>query len=354
MSTAAAALGIIFAVFVLSEGCIYKRDGPSWDYSNPSLWPAIFPACGGRSQSPIDLTNPVSVGGSLQFDYLTAEADLLLFDNTHTVEAEWEGPVVAQLSGEPLNGSYVLQQVHFHSPSEHTINGQRFDLEMHFVHQRSSDNQTAVASLLLQRSSDESTLLSPLAPFLYNVSLEKESVHPEWSDRLSLILLPYFEDFYVYNGSLTAPPCSENVQWVIASTVAQISDSHFAALQHLLHNNSRSTQAGNGRVIGLTTNRSARRAGYIVLGLLGALGTVVLVTLLVFAYLRRQRASDFSRLVEMEMDSTLTSPTSRNMRSNKKLNPALARVASRMRSEEDPEDSEESLAALPPRVIIAK
>ncbi|WZZ56812.1 hypothetical protein YC2023_056919 [Brassica napus] len=192
----------------------YEKGGEK----GPEKWGTLKPEwkmCGnGTMQSPIDLTDKrVFIDhnlGPLRGHYLPSNATIK--NRGHDIMLEFEGGNAG--IGITINGTvYQLQQLHWHSPSEHTINGKRFVLEEHMVHQ-SKDGRFAVVAFLYSLGRPDSFLLS-LERQLKRITDAHES-----EDFVSLIdprAVNFKTKFYYrYLGSLTTPPCSENVTWSIS------------------------------------------------------------------------------------------------------------------------------------------
>ena len=224
-------LTIVFAGFSPASGA---DDGgePDWDYADngPTTWADDFPTCGGAQQSPVDVKE-VTAGNSraeLVFDY-DRSVDVTVFNNTHTVEAEVEegaGSIQVMVDGETT--TYELQQFHFHTPSEHELSGYDKEAEMHLVHQ-AEDGSQAVVSVLFDQGSRQSAL-NRIWRDLPDVGDDRRIEVP----RVRLEnLIPRRADAYHYVGSLTTPPCTENVDWFVLDTVDTMSGSQLRDLRDI-------------------------------------------------------------------------------------------------------------------------
>jgi carbonic anhydrase len=136
-------------------------------------------------------------------------------------------------------------QFHFHKPSEEKVNGKNFDMVAHLVH-KSDDGQLAVVAVLLERGTE-----NPFIQTLWNnMPLEKNaSVEPPDLAINPLTLLPAARNYYTYMGSLTTPPCSEGVLWLVMKQPVQISPEQLAIFSRLYRNNARPIQSASGRLI---------------------------------------------------------------------------------------------------------
>ncbi|XP_050242495.1 alpha carbonic anhydrase 4-like [Quercus robur] len=223
----------------------------------PTKWGNIDPlwkACGnGKLQSPIDLLNRrVQVFpslGKLKGDYKPAQA--VVKNRGHDISMAWKGDA-GHIN---INGTdYNLQQCHWHSPSEHTFNGSRFDLELHVVHQNPSTNKIAAIGVVYKYGRPD-PLLTNL--FHHIKSVGKEEIDLGMMNPRAI----NFEskEYYRYIGSLTVPPCTEGVTWTIVKKVMTVSREQVAALRGAVHDgfesNSRPTQELGEREVRFYTEK---------------------------------------------------------------------------------------------------
>lgn len=140
---------------------------------------------------------------------------------------------------------FSLKQFHFHTPSEHTIDGEHLPLEMHFVHQ-SDDESLAVLSVMFKEgeANDNFANIIPNLPQTKGESkhLEDETVHLHMH-------VPENNSAFFYNGSLTTPPCSENVQWVVLKEHPTMSAEQIKAFSDIIGPNNRPVQELNDRTL---------------------------------------------------------------------------------------------------------
>ncbi len=225
--------------------------GHSWSYrgaNGPRNWPELskeYAVCeSGKMQSPINLTGAVAGDApALEFEYR----------NTDAVEIEHQH-IAAHVRYEPGNllrvgeREYTLLQFHIHVESEHTIDGERFAMEMHHVHQ-AADGELAVVGGLYQLGASDPAIerLIQATPALGETSSSDLGLP-------AVDFMPAYEDgCYRYPGSLTTPPCSEGVQWFVARRLRTISQDQMERLRDLNGGpNFRPVQPLNGRQILLT------------------------------------------------------------------------------------------------------
>ena len=217
-----------------------------WSYSGaggPAHWGGIkpeFSACSnGTRQSPIDIRGGVRVDlEPIQFDYRAA--GFRVIDNGHTIQVNLDGGSSIEVQGR----RYDLLQFHFHRPSEERIDGRQFDMVAHLVHQ-DPEGRLAVVAVLLDRGSAH-----PLVQTVWNnLPLEKDS-EVVVRGLLDLShLLPADRRYFTYMGSLTTPPCSEGVLWMVMQQPVPVATDQIGVFSRLYPMNARPVQPAAGRLI---------------------------------------------------------------------------------------------------------
>ncbi len=234
-----------------------------WGYeadNGPDAWGSMrseWALCTeGREQSPIDLTGATMIElpavdihtpSEQEVEVLNQAGVINELDNGHTIQ------INAKTSEKLTVGdkSYALVQFHFHAPSEHTVDGEHFPMEMHFVHQ-ATDGTLAVVAVLIDEGA-------------YNPGITPLWAHlPQGPGTETTIEIPAgFADFifpevgrgfYHYDGSLTTPPCSEGVQWYVRKMPTRFSKEQIAAFTAAYNHNNRPVQALNERTLYLDEN----------------------------------------------------------------------------------------------------
>ncbi len=217
-----------------------------WDYQGtggPETWgqmkPEFAKCSSGTRQSPIDIRDGVKVQlDEVQFDY--KPSGFRVIDNGHTVQVN----VGAGNGIEVLGRRYELIQFHFHRPSEERINGRQFDMVAHLVH-KDMEGKLAVVAVLLDRGSAH-----PLVQTIWNnLPLEKGEEVPAKVALDMSVLLPTDRSYFTYMGSLTTPPCSEGVLWMVMKEPVQISADQIGVFSRLYPMNARPIQSASGRLI---------------------------------------------------------------------------------------------------------
>ncbi len=220
--------------------------GTHWSYEGelgPANWGKInvdWAKCStGNRQSPIDIRDGMKVDlEQIVFDYKPSSFSVV--DNGHTIQVTLSGGNYITLQ----NRMYELMQFHFHRPSEERINGRGFEMVVHLVH-RDAEGRLAVVALMLERGKTH-----PLIQTVWNnLPLEKhDTVNPTIVLDVSE-MLPNRRDYYTFMGSLTTPPCSEGVLWLVMKEPVQASPAQMALFSRLYPLNARPIQSAAGRVI---------------------------------------------------------------------------------------------------------
>lgn len=228
-------------------------DAPHWDYESagPAKWASLSPdfaACGaGKRQSPIDLHGAKGAGLSqLLTSFRPAELRVVHHEHMADVVNTGHSVQVNAPDGDTVTvgeEKFVLLQYHFHSPSEHHVDGRAYPAEMHLVH-KAADGRLAVIGVLFE----EGAANNAIEPIWANLPSTKGEEHHLANVTVDADdLLPTSRASYRYSGSLTTPPCSEDVTWIVMSTPVTMSAEQLGRLRSTLVGNNRPVQPGNGR-----------------------------------------------------------------------------------------------------------
>ncbi|NNJ87977.1 MAG: carbonic anhydrase family protein [Eudoraea sp.] len=242
-------LFFIFSLVLIIQGCKHQKNAEShWNYegeTGPEHWAMIEEnsECDGLAQSPVNIVNyeREKIGGALQIFYADSTHIFDVVNNGHTIQYNFAAGDYIEID----RNRYDLKQFHFHEPAEHLIEGIRYPLVIHLVHKNSAGEYAVLAIMAKEEKSSE--------PFDF-----LESYLPiEHGDTILVDLafdmnlnLPASRAYFSYTGSLTTPPCTENVKWFIFKEPITVSLEQVEALRTLMPlNNYRNEQARNNRVI---------------------------------------------------------------------------------------------------------
>ncbi|XP_054993563.1 carbonic anhydrase 6 [Sorex araneus] len=268
----------LLSLFLLE---VRAQHGPEWTYSEGALdkahWATEYPDCGGRRQSPINLQRkkvrynpdllPLTLTG-----YGAQEGSFTMTNNGHTVQISLPDTMRLVTSD---GSEYIAQQMHFHwggasseiSGSEHTVDGKRHVAEVHVVHynskypsfnvaQSSPDGLAVLAAVFKVQEYSENTYYSNFISHLQEIRYPGQSTVLKSLDIMDM-LPENLENYYTYQGSLTTPPCTENVLWFLLKDTVQVSKAQIFKLENTLldhnnktlHNDYRMTQPLYERVV---------------------------------------------------------------------------------------------------------
>lgn len=249
-------LGLLLSFSITSVVLGGDETVGNWGYqgeNSPTRWGRIsgeYETCStGLFQSPIDLTasnNFIREEGNIEIYY--QPTPLVIKNNGHGIEVEYQPGSYAMINGQ----QYELKQFHFHTPSEHTLNGQKSEMELHLVHQ-SEAGKLAVIGVFIEEGKANATL----AKISENLSETegRQELKGETIDASDFISKN--PTYLHYQGSLTTPPCSENVVWNVLTEPLEASSQEIGAFMDLHPMNARPIQEQNNRVVELIFNQSS-------------------------------------------------------------------------------------------------
>lgn len=244
---------LVLAVVGCGAGCrtTDHEERPSeWDYDahGPESWaeldPAYVLAKVGGSQSPID----IAPGDAISADLPALEIEphpvpAHVINNGHTVEAIAPGGATLRFG----DHEYDLRQFHCHSPSEHTVDGEHAELELHFVH-TDGRGHLAVVAVLFHEGEPERPELARLTSVQLvddpNEEILAENIEIDVSE-----LMPDSLEYFTYDGSLTTPPASEGVRWFVLKKPLHLTREQLDTIESVYYSNNRPVQPINARFV---------------------------------------------------------------------------------------------------------
>ncbi len=242
---------MILAALCLSTSAFASGGGGHgevhWGYTGegaPEHWGDLkpeFAACkDGKSQTPINLTGMVDIDlPAIEFNY--DEVGVAVLNNGHAIQANYETGSSIKVDGK----EYKLIQFHFHNPSENVIEGKSFPIEAHLVH-KSDDGKLAVIAVMFEEGAANAVVDTVWRYMPAKVNADKSS-----NETLNVMaMLPENKDYYAFDGSLTTPPCTEGVKWIVLKQPMTVSAAQVLKFQQIMKvANNRPLQPLNGRVI---------------------------------------------------------------------------------------------------------
>ncbi len=219
-----------------------------WEYEGidgPDHWDEICDIwdCDGNRQSPVNIVPPLNRSLSKLLRFFWKNTSTNIVNNGHTIQYNIDQPA------DPNMGSYIwlngqkfyLLQFHFHAASEHTVNGAHYPVEIHFVHRNPTTGQLAVVGVFVEEGDEN--------PFFEHIADQWPHDHPGSYVTASTynpnVLMPAGYNnsstahFWWYDGSLTTPPCSEIVNWMVWSSNIEASHEQIEEMEEFLHENYR-------------------------------------------------------------------------------------------------------------------
>lgn len=229
-----------------TESVNANKSSHEWSYEGENgafHWAKLSPAntlCeSGERQSPIDIREGIRVDlDLLRFEYQAAQFNVL--DNGHTIQVSVNSGHFLNVSGK----NYELIQFHFHKPSEERINGKGFPMVVHLVH-KDVDGKFAVVAIMIEVGKANNIIQT----VWNNLPLEKKMNVKALQEIDMQQILPKSLNYYTYMGSLTTPPCSEGVLWIVMKESIEISSEQLAIFARLYPMNARPIQKSFNRLI---------------------------------------------------------------------------------------------------------
>ncbi|MDN0086186.1 carbonic anhydrase family protein [Yersinia nurmii] len=238
---------LLLAILLSASFSLQADETSTWTYEGqraPEHWGTLKPEfhlCqDGRNQSPIDIRGELRSNlAPLTMQYFTTA--LSIVNNGHTVQLNVPSGNKVQLDGE----TFMLKQLHFHSPSENTIKGKQYPMEAHFLHKNKQGELLVVA--VMYELGKENVVLEKVWQQIPKGLNQEEKI----KQALDLNgLIPDSKYYYRFSGSLTTPPCSEGVRWLVFKQPLSVSENQITQFKSVIHHdNNRPVQELHGRVI---------------------------------------------------------------------------------------------------------
>ena len=239
------AISIVFiAALFLSES--EPKPYAQWEYEgelgqkNWSKLDERFAICkDGLNQSPVDITTAIKAD-LIPLIFEEKSKATTFTNNGNFLKVDFQGGNHVYID----NIKYILNEINFHAPSENKIDGESFPMEAQLVH-RDSKNNIAIVSIFFEEGSDNFVLNR----LLRNLPENKNETQDIKSEVFAYEILPSLREYYRFNGSLTTPPCTEGVKWIIMKTTVELSKSQLNDFTKVIPNNARDIQEINARII---------------------------------------------------------------------------------------------------------
>lgn len=217
-----------------------------WSYGGeggPDHWADLaaenLSCSAGHQQSPIDLAGAMAASAPAPQPHWVPANAAMVINNGHTIQVDVQKGGSITLDGK----DYVLKQFHFHHPSEHTIDGKQFPLEAHFVHAAADGDLAVIGVMFLEGTAN------PNLDGIWATAPAREAKAAVAFEIDAAAFMPEQGGAFRYEGSLTTPPCSENVHWTVMATPVTASASQIAAFSGLFPWNARPVQPLNRRYV---------------------------------------------------------------------------------------------------------
>lgn len=228
----------------LCAGRSFAQEG-HWSYEGehgPDHWSSLGAdnaACSaGSQQSPLDITGAVEAEiPAIALDWKKANGEIV--NNGHTIQVNM--PAGSKLGRG--DKSYDLLQFHFHTPSEHLVEGKSFAMEVHFVHKNAKTGTLGVLGVFMTPGAANEVFAGLATAF----PAEEGGKRPLEVDPSGLV--PKTLDYWTYEGSLTTPPCSEIVDWMVTREPIEVAAADIDKFTKLYEMNARPVLAANRRFI---------------------------------------------------------------------------------------------------------
>ncbi len=236
----------LIPALLLAAAPIHAANKTHWGYegeAGPEHWAQLSPEfadCAGKNQSPVDLKDFVEAKlPPVRINYQSARE---VVNNGHTIRVNYAGDGGNLV----IDGqTFKLLQFHFHAPSENHISGKSFAMEAHLVHVN-DQGELAVVAVMFEEGREN----AELEKIWKAMPKHAGDKNPLPAGARAYQLLPANQDYYRFNGSLTTPPCTEGVRWLVMKNPITASAKQIKEFEHVMHHpNNRPIQSLNARMV---------------------------------------------------------------------------------------------------------
>ncbi len=240
-------MATFFAAIIVSAPMTVIAGNVPWSYTGPNgpeHWADMreeFKLCGsGKEQSPINISGAkVENLPVIQFDYKLGSLEIL--HNGHTVLVKRAKGNSITIGGE----QYELLQFHFHSPGENRVDGKAFPMEIHLVHKNAKGKILVLG--VFARIGAKNTVLEKAWNHMPQQSGGRKKVASVTINAIDL--LPTDRSYYRFKGSITIPPCSEGIEWIVLKTPVEVSNEQIKQFSQVIGANARPVQPVYSRIL---------------------------------------------------------------------------------------------------------
>ena len=223
-------------VFDEPEIAAEEDEEAMWNYENINWEEIENTDCATNVQSPVNIVPDDAIParlGAIEYNY--ESFPMTIVDNGHTIQAYGTESSTIVVEGK----EYQFKQLHFHAPSEHAVSGKNYPMEMHLVHQEVGSDDLVVLGIFLEEAGET----NPFLDKIFNEIPSEEGVPVETEVEVTLSdYIPPSQKYYTYIGSLTTPPCTVGVNWILFEEAIPASAEQIAKYTAIYSNTARPLQ----------------------------------------------------------------------------------------------------------------